>query len=671
MGCASSNYQKQNIQVTPLAKKKKQDVISNQSPYLPRNAVEPLKKVFNPDAALASSIIIQKWYRRYKARLELKRHCAWKVFQEIEYSAEHDQINLYNFFNEMVSNVEKNGNHSSKGFVNMLSKAQTSNNLLETESMAEVSNMVVDSSYKGPHVELPITLEKTKELLEYFKGKKRQILHPKYVKIILLEAFSRMKILPNVIEINLNICKQVTVVGDIHGKFNDFITIFNKNGLPSPENPYIFNGDFVDRGKKSLEIFLLLCCFHVLYPDHVVLNRGNHEDYIMNSRYGFTKEITNKYKGEAGHIMDLCSKVFSWLPLATLIGEKIFVCHGGISDRTDLERLRTVRRHQFSSVLKPTHVSLDDHQPPSMEVLQEWEQIIDLLWSDPQPQLGKIFNKYRGGGCCFGPDITKLILEKYDWDLIIRSHECKFEGYEYTHDDKVLTIFSVSSYYASSSNLGAYVKIDVNLKPRIIQFDAPKTRMTVRVGVNEDEATQDLQRKIYSQREELLVEFKRLDQKSQGKIHVQEWTVVMEKVLQMKLPWYLLRPKLVVQDENGFILYETLFEGYRIDSMLPQLNGNGLSETIYRNKDALYTVFRIIDKDCSGFISKEEFEEACRVLNNFNDQEDTPNSSISDLAKALDINKDGKIDFNEFLEAFRLVNHSIEEQSKSSMSVNG
>ena len=65
--------------------------------------------------------------------------------------------------------------HSNKGFVNILTKAQTNNNLLEAESMTEISKMIVDSSYKGPHVELPITLEKTKELLEYFKAKKRQV----------------------------------------------------------------------------------------------------------------------------------------------------------------------------------------------------------------------------------------------------------------------------------------------------------------------------------------------------------------------------------------------------------------------------------------------------------------------------------------------------------------
>lgn len=59
----------------------------------------------------------------------------------------------------------------------------------------------------------------------------------------------------------------------------------------------------------------------------------------------------------------------------------------------------------------------------------------------------------------------------------------------------------------------------------------------------------------------------------------------------------------------------------------------------------------------------EEFEEACGVLNGFHDENIIPTSSIRDLAKVLDINKDGNIDFNEFLEAFRLVNNSIEEKS--------
>lgn len=653
MGCSSS--------VIPTDNPKTQ-ILQLEARDNSPNEVEQVKSTFNAELALSSSIVIQKWYRRYKARLDLRRHCSWKIFQEIEYSAEHDQINLYNFFNEMVANVEHNNNHPSKGFAGMLGKVRSQHNHdHERESLDEVMQIQVPDTYKGPHVTLPVTLETTKQLIKQFKSKK--LLHPKYVKMLLLEAKNHFSKLPNVINVNLSISKQVTVVGDLHGKFLDLITIFNKNGFPSPENPYIFNGDFVDRGKRSLEILLILCCFHLMFPDYVVLNRGNHEDYIMNSRYGFTKEITNKYKVDAGRIMELCSNVFSWLPLATIIGNKIFVTHGGVSDRTDVDKIMNIRREQFSSVLKPTHVSLDEVEPPSMKVLQDWEQVLDLLWSDPQIQPGKVFNRYRGGGCCFGPDITAQVLKKYGWDLIIRSHECKFEGYEYAHDGKLLTIFSVSSYYANSSNLGAYVKIDFNLNPRIIQFDVPRSSLGSRVGINEDTATQDLKHKIYSNKEQLMKEFVKLDPKDEGKILLHSWANVMESVLQMKLPWYLLRPKLVVQDNKGCILYNTLFEGYKIDSTLPQLSD--LSESIYRNKDALYTVFRIIDKDCSGFISKEEFEEACRILNDYS-SDIIPLSSASDLAKALDINKDGKIDFNEFLEAFRLVSLSVGERENDS-----
>lgn len=69
----------------------------------------------------------------------------------------------------------------------------------------------------------------------------------------------------------------------------------NQNGLPSTCNPYVFNGDFVDRGKKGLEVLLLLLSLYLAFPNAVFLNRGNHEDSVMNARYGFTREVERKY----------------------------------------------------------------------------------------------------------------------------------------------------------------------------------------------------------------------------------------------------------------------------------------------------------------------------------------------------------------------------------------
>ena len=44
-------------------------------------------------------------------------------------------------------------------------------------------------------------------------------------------------------------------------------------------------------------------------------------------------------------LVQMFEEVFSWLPLATVIDERILVTHGGISDKTDLHYIAAIDRH--------------------------------------------------------------------------------------------------------------------------------------------------------------------------------------------------------------------------------------------------------------------------------------------------------------------------------------
>ena len=107
----------------------------------------------------------------------------------------------------------------------------------------------------------------------------------------------------------------------------------------------------MDRGKKSLEVLLILLTCFIIFPGCVMLNRGNHEDAVMNHRYGFTREVHQKYRHNADRLLKLIDQVFRHLPLGTLINNKIFVVHGGISETTDLNLIASVRRSKVRYIL--------------------------------------------------------------------------------------------------------------------------------------------------------------------------------------------------------------------------------------------------------------------------------------------------------------------------------
>nr|XP_033805625.1 serine/threonine-protein phosphatase with EF-hands 1 [Geotrypetes seraphini] len=639
----------------------------------------PAKK---SERAIRAAILIQRWYRCSVARLEVRRRCTLSIFQSIEYAEEQAQLQLATFFTFMLDQCSHPSGTGTDWISHLFHSSSECLKSSEAHEQLEYSKVEVPDSYHGLRLSFPLATSDTNALLHAFK--KQQFLHARYVIQLLHETKKFLKQLPNIIHLSTSNCKEITICGDLHGKLDDLLLIFYKNGLPSGENTYLFNGDFVDRGQNSMEILVILFAFLLVYPNNLHLNRGNHEDHIINLRYGFTKEVMLKYKSHGPIILKLLQDIYSWLPLATIIDSKVLVLHGGIADTTDLDLLSSIERNKFKSAVRPprskTESRLGDAGPrrevgPKMSHLnsqvharratpelsaaehKEWKQVINILWSDPRKQKGCSPNNFRGGGCYFGPDVTSKLLKKYNLKMLVRSHECKQEGYELCHDGKVITIFSASNYYEEGSNRGAYLKLRSDLVPRFVQYQVSKCtrKLTLqqRVSMAEEAAVRSLREKLYAHRSELLAAFRKYDQEETGRISSSEWASAVESVLNLDLPWRTLRSRLVRLASDGNVEYLSCFEDLKMEQPIKQVQPN-LVETLYRYKTDLKIIFNIIDKDHSGLISIEEFRQTWKLFSSHL-QINIDDAAIDDLARAIDSNKDGSIDFNEFLEAFRVV----------------
>mmetsp|Transcript_14997 Transcript_14997/g.58727 ORF Transcript_14997/g.58727 Transcript_14997/m.58727 type:complete len:494 (+) Transcript_14997:58-1539(+) len=287
-----------------------------------------------------------------------------------------------------------------------------------------------------------------RELMEYYREQKK--LHIRFVYEILLKALDLFKKQPTLVDVPVPENGTVMVYGDVHGQYYDLLNALSLSGLPSATNVLVFNGDLVDRGSWSVEVIVLLLAIKVAFPEHMHIARGNHETRSMNKVYGFEGEVKHKYNEKC---FELFLELFNTLPLAHLVQEKIFVCHGGLfsEDNVTLDDVRSINRFR---------------EPPDSGLMCE------LLWSDPQRGANSTGRapSPRGVGVAFGADVTKNFLETNKLSYVIRSHEVRANGYEVEHDGKLITVFSAPNYCDQQGNMAAIIKIEADLKPQFITF---------------------------------------------------------------------------------------------------------------------------------------------------------------------------------------------------------
>ena len=229
------------------------------------------------------------------------------------------------------------------------------------------------------------------------------------------------------------------VCGDIHGQYYDLLRIFEHCGYPGEYN-YLFLGDYVDRGKQSLETVCLLLCYKIKYPTKVTLLRGNHESSVTNRIDGFYDECKRRYNVR---IWRSFTDLFNYLPVAALIDEKILCMHGGLSP--ELKNLQNIE-----NISRPTDI-------PDAGLL------CDLLWSDPDKEASEYDENDRGVSVIFGEKVVEDFNKKNDLDLIIRAHQVVDDGYEFFAKRQLITIFSAPNYCGEFDNSAGIMIIDESL----------------------------------------------------------------------------------------------------------------------------------------------------------------------------------------------------------------
>lgn len=231
----------------------------------------------------------------------------------------------------------------------------------------------------------------------------------------------------------------IKICGDIHGQYTDLLRLFEYGGFP-PEANYLFLGDYVDRGKQSLEVVCLLFAYKIKYPENFFILRGNHECAGINRIYGFYDECRRRFSVK---LWKAFCNTFNCLPCTAVIDDKIICMHGGLSPELS-------QMEQIANIARPCDV-------PDTGLL------CDILWADPDPSITGWNENDRGVSFTFGGDVVRQFLRRHDLDLVVRAHQVVEDGYEFFAGRELVTVFSAPNYCGEFDNAGAMMTVDDTL----------------------------------------------------------------------------------------------------------------------------------------------------------------------------------------------------------------
>ncbi|KAK8837441.1 serine/threonine protein phosphatase Pzh1 [Tritrichomonas musculus] len=220
----------------------------------------------------------------------------------------------------------------------------------------------------------------------------------------------------------LRIKPRIHIIGDVRGNYNQIWRMVSTN---EPTDQFLFLGDYISKGKNSIELFTLILCMKLLAPKQIFLLRGSQETSKKAKSCGFEDECNKRFSSE---VYKKFLEVFECFPLAAIATndektKSILFMNGGISP-------------SFLNIYQ-----LDTIQRPIKDI--EGGIVHEILFADPSSNINHFGSKKNSDNAyIFGSEAAHDFLKRNNFDQLIRSHKKGNRTYPFGNDHSVISIYS-------------------------------------------------------------------------------------------------------------------------------------------------------------------------------------------------------------------------------------